>query len=106
MNRHVAGAFLDPIRYCAISTVLLVATVEPLAITTIALGVAGRFGGAALTLVMVGAMATAGPTIPNGIVLVACLLITTQGTGPYSLWDPPVRALPRIPHQIQDRTPF
>jgi|GEM_PF-403908 uncharacterized membrane protein YphA (DoxX/SURF4 family) len=64
--------------------------VQFIAMFTIAVGFAGRYGAAALSVVMVVAMSTAGPSRLNIPVFVACLTIVALGTGPYSLWDPPL----------------
>jgi putative oxidoreductase len=73
--------------------VLAAGTVQVIALLTILLGVGGRFGAAALAVVMTVAMAAAGLDPFNGAVFAAAVVIAVLGTGPYSYWDPSVSAL-------------
>lgn len=62
--------------------------VELFAVVSIAGGIAGRLGAGSLLVTMVVAVATAGPNLFNGLLLVAAAGILVLGTGPYSYWDP------------------
>ncbi|WP_327053587.1 DoxX family protein [Halomicrococcus gelatinilyticus] len=69
-------------------TVVLVGAVEVAALVMLVLGFAGRVAAAALAVVMVVAIATAGVNPLNVVVLLGSLGIVALGTGPYSLWQP------------------
>lgn len=84
-------------------TVLLAGSVQLLAIATITLGLCGRFGAGSLAVVMVVAMATAGPNPLNGLVFVASVGIAVLGTGPYSLWDPAPSDVTRLAQRSAPR---
>ena len=62
--------------------------VELFAVVSLAGGIAGRLGAGSLLVTMVVAVATAGPSLFSGLVLVASGGILVFGTGPYSYWDP------------------
>lgn len=67
--------------------------IEIVAIISLALGVAGRFGAVALGATMMVALVTAGPNPFIGLVLASAAVIAVFGTGPYSYWDPGVADL-------------
>jgi uncharacterized membrane protein YphA (DoxX/SURF4 family) len=62
--------------------------VELFAVISLAGGIAGRLGAGSLLATMVVAIATAGPSLFSGLMLVASAGIFVFGTGPYSYWDP------------------
>lgn len=62
--------------------------VELFAVVSLAGGIAGRLGAGSLLVTMVVAVATAGPSLFSGLMLVASAGILVLGTGPYSYWDP------------------
>lgn len=64
----------------------LTGIIEPVAIVSIGLGVAGRFGAGALVVGMFVAVVAAGPNPFNVLVLFASAGICLLGTGPYSYW--------------------
>lgn len=85
------------------SAALVAGSVQILALATIALGLGGRVGASAMSVVMVVAMSTAGPNPLNGAVFVSSLVIVLRGTGRYSVWDPAAPEITRLAQRIPGR---
>lgn len=66
----------------------LTGSIELVAIVSLAFGIAGRLGAAALVAGMLVAIGTAGPNPASVLVLGASSGILLLGTGLYSYWDP------------------
>lgn len=71
----------------------IVGAVEVTVLVGVALGIAGRLLALPMIGIMLGAFATAGPSIASVLVFLASLGILAIGTGPYSLWRPEERRL-------------
>ena len=66
----------------------VVGAFEVIAVIAVLLGVAGRLASIPLVVIMLVAIARAGPEGGNLAVLLGSLGIMLLGTGPFSLWEP------------------
>ncbi len=66
----------------------IVGAFELVALVAIGLGAAARLAAVPVVVIMLVAMATAGPSGGNLMVLIGCLAIIVLGSGRWSLWHP------------------